>query len=205
MQRERATQEEPTKRRHWFIVSKTSHCARRFMEPRRKGIRTVQGGTHGSVDGLVPLEVPIVPEPVVRLSERNARKTPRRKAEINGTEAPKQVRIPRLRIVGRFGVEDFAGLREDVVGAADPLLDLVVVDGSLLGWLLGGHCDVDVLKGKKSESCLLKGVFVKRKGCLNGIVRKRRNRSEAGQGATAENERRQRVAYGGALLQILIQ
>lgn len=97
---------------------------------------------HRGVNRLVPLKVSIVPQPVMRLPKRDARKAPRRKAQVDGGKAPKQARVPRLRVSGRSGVEHLARLREDVVGAADPLLDLVVVDGSLLGGLLGGHFDV---------------------------------------------------------------
>ena len=86
----------------------------------------------------------------MRLPKRDTGKTPRCKAQVDGAEAPKQARVPRLRIGGRPRVENLAGLREDVVGAADPLLDLVVIDGSLLGGLLGGHCD-GVLEGGKGK------------------------------------------------------
>lgn len=78
----------------------------------------------------------------MRLPKRDARKAPGRKAQVDGGKAPKQARVPRLRVGGRLGVEHLTGLSEDVVGAADPLLDLVVVDGSFLGGLLGGHLDV---------------------------------------------------------------
>lgn len=102
------------------------------------------GHTYRSVDRLIALEVGVLAETVVRLTEGDAGQAPAHQALVDGVEAAEQVRVPRTRGLGRLGVDNIGGLGQDDVETRLPVLDVLVVDGATsggLGVLSGsGHC-----------------------------------------------------------------
>jgi len=102
-----------------------------------------EGKTYRGVDGLEALEVGVLAQPVVGAAEDDAGKAPAKKAGVDGREAAKERVEPRLRALGRLGVDVLAGAGHYVVEPRRPLGHVVVADGALLGGLLllrGGHC-----------------------------------------------------------------
>lgn len=80
---------------------------------------------------------------VVGAAEDDAGAAPRQQARVDGREAAEQGGVPRLRALGRLGVEVLAGAGQHVAPAGRPVGDVGVVDGARLGGVLllrGGHC-----------------------------------------------------------------
>ena len=72
------------------------------------------------------------------LSKGDARNTACYSAEINGAETSKEAVLPRLRCGGGFGVDVFLGTGKDIVETVLPLVQIIVVDGTVIG-SLGRH------------------------------------------------------------------
>ena len=77
-------------------------------------------------------------ETVVRLAEGDAGDAVADQAEVDGAEAAEEAVVPRLRVLGRLGVDVLAGPGQDVVDARLPVVDVLVVDGPVVVGVLGG-------------------------------------------------------------------
>lgn len=69
-------------------------------------------------------------------------------AKVDGAKASKEAVLPRLGRLGRLGVDMLAGTGEDIIEAVLPLVQVVVVNGTIVMGVLswGRH-----LGGKKVE------------------------------------------------------
>lgn len=83
------------------------------------------------VDDVVPDQIPILVQPVVRLAEGDARAAARHEARIDRVEAVEEGRVPRC---GTGGVRDAGGVFGDVVDAVHPVVDVVLHLGFWGGW-----------------------------------------------------------------------
>jgi hypothetical protein len=90
------------------------------------------------IDHIIALHVSILPQPVVRLAERDARQAASEKAQIRGRQAREETVRPGARC-GRRSVVPFL-VREGLVEAVLPVLDVGLVDDGLghFGGGIGG-------------------------------------------------------------------
>lgn len=77
------------------------------------------------------------------LAKGDTRNTAGDQAGIDGGEAAKEGVVPGLGRLGRLGVDMLARTGEDVVEAVLPLVEVVVVNGTVVVDVLsrGGHCE----------------------------------------------------------------
>jgi hypothetical protein len=109
----------------------------------------VLGNTYRSVDGLVTLKVTVLSETVMCLAKGHARNAAGDGTKTDGAEAAEEAVLPRLGRLWRLGVDMLARTGEDVVEAVLPLVQVVMVNRTVvvsvcLSW--GRHFD-----GKKVE------------------------------------------------------
>jgi hypothetical protein len=93
----------------------------------------LQHRTYRRVNRLIALEVAVLPEAVVRLAESDAGKAVGNEACVDRVEAREEAGVPGLGTLSGLLLDDLAGGLEDGVGAGDPVLDVIVVDGAGLG------------------------------------------------------------------------
>ena len=79
----------------------------------------------------------------MRLTEGNARNAAGDQASIDRVEALEETRVPRLGLRRGLGVDVLAGARQDIVESVLPVLEVVVVNRTIVVLLLsrGGHCE----------------------------------------------------------------
>jgi len=87
-----------------------------------------------SVDWLISFEGAILLVPVVNLAKGDTWAAVGDQAGVNGVAASKEARGPVCGINTALGVDNLAGIAQDVVEAVLPLIDILVVDWALLGW-----------------------------------------------------------------------
>ena len=97
------------------------------------------------VDGLVAVHVGRLVKTMVGLAEGHAGNAVGDQAEVDGVKAAEEAVVPRLRALGRLGVDMLAGLGQDVVDPGLPVLHILIVDGAVVVGILGlgrsSHCD----------------------------------------------------------------
>ena len=78
------------------------------------------------------------------LAKGDAGEAPGDQAGVDGAAAAEEGVVPGLRSLRRLGVDMLAGTGEDVVDAVLPLVEVIVVDGTVVVLVLGGsgHCEV---------------------------------------------------------------
>jgi hypothetical protein len=127
--------------------------------------RYVQEDTYRGVDGLIAIEVTVLAETVMGLAKGDTGNTAGDQAGVDGGEAAKEGVVPGLGRLGRLGVDMLAGAGEDVVEAILPLVEVVVVNGTVVVGVLsrGSHCERYLFeeKIKSDENALGKVVEVK--------------------------------------------
>jgi hypothetical protein len=104
-----------------------------------------------SVDRLIALEGTVLSETVVGLAEGNARNAASDQAGVDRAEALEEAGVPRLGLGRRLLVDVLAGAGQDIVESVLPVLEVVVVDGTVVVLLgssggsgsrgRGGHCE----------------------------------------------------------------
>lgn len=100
--------------------------------------------TYRSVDRLVSIEIGVLSETVVRLTEGNARNAASDQASIDRGEAGPEGREPALGVIAGARLDVLTGPGKNFVETVLPVIDVLVVDGAAMaGLLLLGHCDED--------------------------------------------------------------
>ena len=91
--------------------------------------------TYRSVDRFITLKVPTLSQPMMRLSKSHARNAACYSTEINRAETSKEAVLPGLRCGGGLGVGVLFWAGEDIVETVLPLVEIIVVDGTVIGSL----------------------------------------------------------------------
>jgi hypothetical protein len=99
--------------------------------------------TYRGVDGLIASKVTALAKTVMSLAEGDARKAPGDQASVDGAAAAEEGVVPRLRSLRGLGVDVLAGTGDDIVDTVLPLVEVIVVDGTVVVLVLGGsgHCE----------------------------------------------------------------
>jgi hypothetical protein len=101
--------------------------------------------TYGGVDGLISFQATILTKTVMGLAKGHAGNATCNSAEANRAEAAKEAVLPRLRRLGGLGVDVLAGTGQDIVETILPLVEVVMVDGTVvvgIGLSWSSHCGV---------------------------------------------------------------